>query len=343
MLVVGKTDRFEREYMEKFRSFAAEFGEVVNYERDRGARDIGIHLTHRFSSGKERLSSALCWFQMKGIMHSTLSDNDYEKLENISIQLKVGHLKYWYLQAIPTYLAVYIECADHFLITNIQDYVARTWGRDILILDQNTASVSVSKESILDEQAFRLILRKSDFAEYQKALGAESNEVQPCIRDYGLIWHFGTAAERHVEHRLVYWDWQSKTRGQVFIEERTADSDDNWLCLREHWQYRMDISGLQDAYPYLEFAADPDREDALSWEYDDGEYGAPHIALPNGNIVSGEDAAGEYFYYAMRVQLNDIGIQAFEWVKKLEQIGLLEIIPGMSDMVSVAPWHGRDV
>ena len=343
MLVVGKTDSFERKYMEKFRSMAAEFGEVVNYEHDRGARDIGIHLTHRLSSGKERLSTALCWFQMKGVMASTLSDSDYEKRPEVSIQLKVNHLRYWYLQPVPTYLAVYVECADHFLVTNIQDYVERTWGRGVLTLDQDTASVAVSRESRLDDQAFRLILAKSDLEEYRKALGTESVELQLCVRDYDLIWHFGTAAERHVEHRVVFWDWQSKTRSQLFIEERVVDSGDDWLTLREYWQYQMDISGLQDAYPYLGFVADEDREDALSWEYEDGEYGAPSITLPNGDVVTGEDAASEYFYYEMLVELNEIGIQALEWVKDLEQMGLIEITPGTSQLVSVAPWHGRDV
>ena len=52
MIIVGKTDAFERKYMGKFRHFAGQFGEFVNYENDRGARDIGLHLTHRLQSGK---------------------------------------------------------------------------------------------------------------------------------------------------------------------------------------------------------------------------------------------------------------------------------------------------
>lgn len=343
MIVVGKTDSFERKYMEKFRSLASEFGEFVNYEHDRGARDIGIHLTHKLSSGKERLSAALCWFQMKGVMDSTLSKSDYEKLDEISIQLKVNHLRYWYLQPMPTYLAVYIECADQFLVTNIQEYVTKYWERKILKLDQKTVSIAVSKKSLLDEQAFGLILAKSDLEEYKKALGAKDDELRLCRRDYDLIWHFGTAVERNVEHRLVYWDWQSKARGQLFIEERKTESDDEWLTLREHWQYRMNISQLEDTYPYLKFFADQDREDALSWEYDEDEYSAPSITLPNNDVVSGEDTAGEFFYYEMGVELNEIGSQMFEWVKDLEQIGLIEVTPGKSEMISVAPWHGRDV
>ncbi|MCP4495083.1 MAG: DUF4365 domain-containing protein [Gammaproteobacteria bacterium] len=343
MIVVGKTDSFERKYMERFRLLASEFGEFVNYEHDRGARDIGIHLTHKLSSGTERLSTALCWFQMKGIMSSTLSEIDYENIGEVSIQLKVEHLQYWYLQPMPTYLAIYIECAGIFLVTNVQEYVTEKWDRKILKLDQKTASVSVSKESQLDAQAFRLILGKSDLEEWKKALGAEEDEVRLCRRDYDLIWHFGTAQVRNVKHRLVFWDWQSKTRGQLYIQERETDSEEEWETLREHWQYLMDVSQLEDAYPYLEFFADQEREDQLSWDYDEDEYGAPSVILPNGDAVSGEDAAGEYFYYEMGVKLNEIGNQMFEWVKDLEQVGLIEITPGKSEMISVAPWHGRDV
>ena len=44
---VGKSDAFEREYTQKFRLLAAEHGEFVHYERDRAARDIGLHLTRK--------------------------------------------------------------------------------------------------------------------------------------------------------------------------------------------------------------------------------------------------------------------------------------------------------
>ena len=105
----------------------------------------------------------------------------------------------------------------------------------------------------------------------------------------------------------------------------------------------MTLPDLQVVYPYLDFAADEDREDALSWTYEDGEHGAPDVTLSNGDVVSGEDAAGEYFEYQMRAKLNEIGNQAFEWVKKLEEIGLIEVTPGASDIISIAPWHSRDV
>src|SRR5574341_448806 len=131
MLKVGVTDVFERIYTEKFRVLASRFGEFVKYERDRGARDIGLHLTHHLPSGSERLSSSLCWFQLKGVMASTVSVEEFRKQESLSLSLEVNHLRYWFLQPMPTYLIVYIESADQFLILNIQNYVTENWGRGI--------------------------------------------------------------------------------------------------------------------------------------------------------------------------------------------------------------------
>ena len=40
---VAANDDFEHVYMQKFRALAAPWGEFVAYERDRAARDIGLH------------------------------------------------------------------------------------------------------------------------------------------------------------------------------------------------------------------------------------------------------------------------------------------------------------
>ncbi|RDJ97385.1 hypothetical protein [Cupriavidus lacunae] len=74
MLKIGKTDAFEQAYMAKFKAFAYRFGEFVAYERDRAARDIGHHLTKAVGGGGKQISNTLCWFQMKGIMATTLPD-----------------------------------------------------------------------------------------------------------------------------------------------------------------------------------------------------------------------------------------------------------------------------
>ena len=340
MIVVGKTDAFERKYMEKFRAFAADFGEFVNYEHDRGARDIGLHLTHALSSGKERVSTALVWFQMKGVMASTLPANEFEKSKKLTISLNVNHLRYWYLQPMPTYLALYVESVDKFFILNLTRYVRDKWGRDILTLDQTTASVEVPVESELDEQAFRLILQANDVEEWKKALGSESENVDVCYRDYDLIWHLGTADERHVTHELEFWDWQSKTRGQLYIYEIGESGKE---VLREHWQYMMNIHDLESSYPYIEFFAMEDDEGDDWWDDDDEGNEVPDITLSNGDVISGVNASYEYFAYECGMKLNDVGKELFEWVQFLSNAGLIEITPGKSELISIAPWHGRAV
>ncbi len=343
MIVIGKTDAFERMYMEKFRTFASKFGEFVNYEHDRGARDIGLHLTHKLGSGKERLSTALCWFQLKGIMKSTLSESDFKKNSAVKISLNVEHLRYWYLQPMPTYLVLYVESVDTFFILNIQKYVSEIWGKEVLSLPQKTATVEVPTKSILDDQAFRLMLKESDIEQWKKILGAEEDEVRVCLRDYELIWHLGTAADRNVEHRIMFMDWQSKTRSQFYIQERPVDASEDWHTLREHWQFLMNVFHLEGSYPYIEFFA-LDLDDGDPWYVDDDEYReAPHVTLSNGNVVHGKDEAGEYFEYKMGLRLNEVGEEMFEWVADLSDIGLIEITPGKSEMISVAPWHGREV
>lgn len=69
----------------------------------------------------------------------------------------------------------------------------------------------------------------------------------------------------------------------------------------------------------------------------------PPITLSNGDVVYGENASYEYFEYKMGMRLNDIGEEMFQWVRTLVEVGLIEITPGKSEMISIAPWHSRSV
>jgi hypothetical protein len=223
--------------------------------------------------------------------------------------------------------------------------VTDNWGKSILTLDRETATVAVPKDSELDEQAFHLILTKSDIEEWQKALGAEDEKVRLCRRDYDLIWHIGTASERNVEQRVVFMDWQSKTRSQFYIQERPKSSSDEWENVREHWQYRMNIFDLEGVYPYLEFyAIEPDERDEDAWWLeDDEELEVPDVTFSNGDVVCGVNASWEYFEYKFGLRLNEIGREMLEWVNNLSSIRLIEITPGKQELISIAPWHHREV
>src|ERR1700733_14456762 len=184
--------------MEKFRGFASQFGHFVAYERDIATRDIGLHLTEPLQSGGAKLTACLCWFQMKGIMADTLPKEKAMAATTFKYRLKVEHLKFWFLQPMPTYLALYIESLDRFLILNLQKYVDMTWGRDILSLTQKTANAEVSAGSMLDKEALGIILRESTVEEWMKAMSADESQIRLCQRDYNIIWRIGTAAARKV-------------------------------------------------------------------------------------------------------------------------------------------------
>ena len=100
----------------------------------------------------------------------------------------------------------------------------------------------------------------------------------------------------------------------------------------------MSIDDLEDAYPYLELYALLD--DKLC---DDNELEAPPMSFPNGDVVYGTDAAGEYFHYEFGIRLNDVGCEMLEWIRFLSDIGLVEIREDAQEFLSVAPWHGRSV
>src|SRR5262245_9720438 len=121
MLPIGKTDVFEAVYTEKFRNIFRGRGVFVQYEKDRGARDIGIHLTEPLpkGSGGVRVTSAFCWFQLKGKMATTISEAEFQRANSVKITLEVNHLQFWYTQFASTYLALYIESVDKFLILNL--------------------------------------------------------------------------------------------------------------------------------------------------------------------------------------------------------------------------------
>ena len=344
-MLVGKTDAFERRYMAKFRLLASNFGEFVYYERDRGARDIGLHLTHKTILGSETVSSTLCWFQLKGLMSSTLARKDFEKADVVKLQLEVTHLKYWYLQPMPTYLIVYIESVDTFLALNIQEYVNKKWSKSILRLSQKTATVEVPTDNILDEQAFQLILRKGDINQWVKVLEITSDQASLCLRDYQLIYSIGTKRERGYEQRLRFWDWLSKMRSQMYFEERKKDSSDKWTIIREHWQSKEISQDLEDMFPYLDFfSLSPKSELTMYEDEDEDEYWLENrLTLRSGEILYGTMFHFEFVQYVLGYKLNEMGTQMFDWVKIMLETGLLEVNSNESSVISVASWHYRAV
>jgi hypothetical protein len=330
--------------MGKFQEQAADYGVVVRYERDRAARDIGVHFFRKTRSGKEQATGSLVWFQMKGIQAATLSKADFAKARSVAVSLKVKDLQLWYRMNGPTYLAVYIESVDTFLVLNIVAYVAEHYGAKILTLGQKTIDVQVSTKSVLDAQAFDLIVRNGTAEEWARVLGADSGDVHLAQRDYRLLWKLGTSKKRGVEHRMDVKDWQSKLRGEVeFLERPIAGSEDSWRSIREHWQLMLRIQGLEAAYPYLSFQPfDQQHQDDIEfWSNEDDE---PFVEFSDGTVVYGHDCAGEYNLYELRPRLNSIGRRLVAIVNTLMRASMIETPDdNEGETLDVAPWHARDV
>ena len=243
----------------------------------------------------------------------------------------------------PTYLVVYIESVDTFLVLNVQNYISEKWGKSILRFPQKTATVEVSKDSVLDEHAFELILRKGDINQWIKVLEITSDQASLCLRDYQLIYSAGTVKKRGYEQRLRFWDWLSKMRVQMYFEERKASSSDKWAVIREHWQSKEISQSLEDMLPYLEFFPLSPTKRLGKFEYEDDDWLENRLTLKNGEVLCGTMFDFEFVEYRLGYNLNELGFQMFDWIEMMVEANLLKVNLDEPSMISVAPWHYRAV
>ena len=344
MTTESPKDALERRYMGRFQDIAAQYGVTVKYDRDRAARDIGLHLLSSTKSGNEDATGTLVWFQMKGVGAATLPRHAFDAAAHIDVKLKVKHLRLWHQMNGPTYLALYVESVDRFLVLNLAKYVREQFGRRIFTVSTKTLTVQVSTRSFLDDQAFALMLQNGTREEWMRVFMMSPSEAHLAERDYRLIWRLSTAEERRVEHQLAMTDWQSKCRGEIALMERpVGGTDDEWQSIRLHLSFMLSMADLEEAYPYLAFAPfDQERNDNIeSWGNDDED---PEFTFSDGTVVYGTDAAGEYFAYELRPRLNSMGQVLAGMVRELIDAKLVDA-PALdeSEFLDGAPWNGRDV
>lgn len=339
-LKIGKNDTFERIYMGKFLAIASRFGEFVKYERDRAARDIGLHFTSSKSGGGEVVAPSLVWFQMKGIQEGTLSKENFESADSISINIQLNHLQFWYIAPEPTYLVIYVEAVSEFFVTNIKEYISDKYGDAILSNQQVHLTVYISKDSILDDQAFSLISKKRNVDAWRSKIADGDQHAEVFFRDANIIMRIRDAYQKGKSVQIIFVRYGSKMRSEVYFF--TKDEDDT-QCLKKihsHWEYAMP-DDLSISYPYLDFKKidlSEDKED-----FDDNEWPEiPSLFLPNGDEIKAEGAF-ERYEYDINVQLNDIGEAWAETLTIMEKAGFIEVDLTKSTGISVAPWHARDV
>jgi hypothetical protein len=161
-LLIGENDYFERNYMQEFRKLTSKFGEFIQYDYDRAGVDLGLHLTEPTTQPKvaETVSNIKIWFQLKGILSTTLTIEEFNKSTEVTRQLNIEHIKFWYASPEAVYLTVYVECANLFITEDIRDIVDRMYPY-INILnpatfgDQKTVTLKLDKNAILNEERLR--------------------------------------------------------------------------------------------------------------------------------------------------------------------------------------------
>jgi hypothetical protein len=126
---VGVQDLFEQTYLNRLKSMLAPQGQLLTYESDRAALDLGFHLYESTDGSDPVLGQVRVWLQVKGIRSSTLSRTKLTDAEDVPVRdLSVEHIQYWASHPEPVYLAVYLESIDRFLVQDVRDLVESNGG-----------------------------------------------------------------------------------------------------------------------------------------------------------------------------------------------------------------------
>jgi hypothetical protein len=364
---IGPADNLEILYMARFRQFASQYGTFVEYQGDKAARDIGLHFTQLAEGGGRIVTPALVWFQMKGISAGKLSKEQYEAAEAVSLQLQTNHLRFWYVAPEPTYLVVYVESADQFLVFNIKEWVAAEHGEAILTATQRSFTVSIDKKNVLDDQTFRIMLRKNLVSVVRQRLGSGDDvEARRFLAASEVVKWLDDCRQAGVATRLVVRTWISKTRTEVLFLSKAATAAD-WDIVREHWQYLM--GPLIEAFPYIALSGGrqarieehvtydeydgevyPEAHTTTTWlddevademDYEDID-GEGWMALGGDLYAYGDVAGGEYVEHEFDISLNELGESWLATLKVMEDAEVI-VVGKAEGFISVAPWHARDL
>jgi hypothetical protein len=158
---VGSEDRFEQQYLSQLKAILAPHGQLVRYESDRAALDLGLHLYDApAEEGDARLSQVRVWFQAKGIRSSTLDDHSLADADRLPVEgLRIEHIKSWFAHPEPVYLVVYLEAVDRFVAEDVRDLVDREGGLPWLArigATQRTTTLHPALSASLDQALERM-------------------------------------------------------------------------------------------------------------------------------------------------------------------------------------------
>lgn len=330
---IAKVDDFETGYVNKFRALASPFGLFLEHEKDRAALDLGMHFTQAKSDGSKIVTPAIAWFQLKGVMESTLSSDALSKLSEVKVTIEVSHLRFWYFFPYPVFLAVYVEARDQFVVLDVKRWTIKKFGASIVKLKQQTVTVPVPLTHVLDDNGFNNIRKAAQVPHVAKVLKGSDKEAHLFIRDDHLLKAIATAENRKAEVRTTVVKYGSKTRTEVYFEQR-EEGETEWQEIRSHWEFMM--PDLTEAFPYLDFEAFDEenlvgrmdehgrveRSDVLWYDEDESLDFDELLVLNDGRIFSGKGSF-ERTEIVLRPSLNAVGV---EWAEVLEILENADVI-----------------
>lgn len=160
---LNKEEIFEDRYTDLFRARFGHGAATLKYDRDRAARDLGLHIR---APGSLKLSNVRVWMQLKGIHAETMGAHELSKRTSISISLPVEDVKRWYTAPEAVYLVVYLEALDQFIGQDVREIVDDMFsdnrGDFIAKMEsslQEEISLHVSVDAIIDETRIAEMLR----------------------------------------------------------------------------------------------------------------------------------------------------------------------------------------
>ncbi len=116
--------------MSRLRQILAPSGQLITYETDRAALDLGLQLYESVAPQADaRLGQVRVWFQVKGIEASTLCAEEVTQAGEVVLRgLSIDQLRYWFSHPEPVYLVIYLQAMDQFLAQDVRDLVEAHGG-----------------------------------------------------------------------------------------------------------------------------------------------------------------------------------------------------------------------
>ena len=159
---IGDDDVFENAYIHNLRAKLSKRGVLVEYEFDRAAIDVGVHLWIETDQGARDVSGPRVWMQAKGYHAETLTAEAFDASETVkSHPVSMDHVRFWYNAPEPVYLVEYVESVDTFFAADVRDLVDKRGGLAKVVEVGATTTFQIPKARTLDDALDRMPTHRS--------------------------------------------------------------------------------------------------------------------------------------------------------------------------------------